>query len=331
MARLRFIKANPLAIDSGYYDNWRWGKHHNWNYWKRTIAHNSLLVYNPDEKRETWPPKFQQINDGGQRCAFVTHRPPHVGSGGHNYPKSIDDLKKRIDEFRMGNITNYDASDTYVYIRTDLSDAYNNRYSGKGDNPSVRVNVLERQLVYLENDCIVIFDTIESTHKKFNKKWLLHSGSFYSKSGKPELDGQMRVVAGNEGAGISESMDSNRVTITEENSALRVNTLIPESHLTRRIGGEGYEFWVDGKNWRFAQKQIPQHRRNEDPGAWRIEIEPREESENVDFLHVLHPYMRNQASHISIVEKANSISKNLAGASISDNRQNWAIFCDSRK
>ncbi len=42
----------PLAIDSGLYEgkNGEYGSPHHVNYYKRTIAHNSLLIYDPGEK-----------------------------------------------------------------------------------------------------------------------------------------------------------------------------------------------------------------------------------------------------------------------------------------
>ena len=46
----------PLAIDAGAYQGSSGGYNspHNKNFFKRTIAHNSLLVYNPDEKFACW-------------------------------------------------------------------------------------------------------------------------------------------------------------------------------------------------------------------------------------------------------------------------------------
>ena len=123
--------------------------------------------------------------------------PPHLISGGHNYPKSIDDLTKRFDEFSMGKITHYVATNSMVYIDTDLTNAYNNKYSGMGNNPSVRAKSVVRKFVYLKNDYIIIFDTIEATNKNFEKKWLLHSGSYYTKSGKPMLNGAISGYTGN--------------------------------------------------------------------------------------------------------------------------------------
>ena len=64
----------PLAIDAGAYQGRSGGYNspHNKIFFKRTIAHNSLLVYNPDEKFACWnygggdKTEFA-TNDGGQR------------------------------------------------------------------------------------------------------------------------------------------------------------------------------------------------------------------------------------------------------------------------
>ena len=63
-----------MAIDAGAYQGSAGGYNspHNKNFFKRTIAHNSLLVYDPDEKFACWnygggdKTEFA-TNDGGQR------------------------------------------------------------------------------------------------------------------------------------------------------------------------------------------------------------------------------------------------------------------------
>src|SRR5690606_11963118 len=56
-----------LAIDSGIYQskNTRYGDWHHRSYFRRTIAHNSLLIEDPEEKF-TFTDKTV-ANDGGQR------------------------------------------------------------------------------------------------------------------------------------------------------------------------------------------------------------------------------------------------------------------------
>ena len=79
-----------LAIDSGRYDD-DWGmeqtpdiiKSEFFNYYQRTIAHNTILVYDPDEKME-----MGVVNDGGQlelmRVGGIRNVPEDYDQG--NYP-----------------------------------------------------------------------------------------------------------------------------------------------------------------------------------------------------------------------------------------------------
>jgi hypothetical protein len=57
----------PLAIHSGVYQgvNGAYGSPHHTNYYQRTIAHNSMLIYDPEEKFSAG--RKQLDNDGGQR------------------------------------------------------------------------------------------------------------------------------------------------------------------------------------------------------------------------------------------------------------------------
>lgn len=317
------FKNAPLAIDSGYYDNWNWGKKHNWNYWKRTIAHNTLLIDNPDEKPVYWPKKFALENDGGQRLAWVSFRPPHLFSGSHNKPLSISDLKNRFEEFSMGKITCYEPKDNYVYIRTDLTDAYNNKYCGSGNNQPCKAKLVERQFAYLRPDFVVVFDRVDALKSSFTKKWLLHSGSYWDKSGKPELNGSSKTVMGTEEAGIAESTNTDLVTIKNGDGKLFVKTLLPMQHITRTVGGEGYEFWVGGKNRAIAPHK--RYRENEDPGAWRIEIQPMREEKYDEFLNALYPCNRN-TTFPPLISKIETVSKNMVGVQIKDGGKSWVVL-----
>ena len=47
----------------------------------------------------------------------------------------------------------------------------------------------------------------------------------------------------------SNPSDTHRLTVTRGASKLFVQPLLPEQPLVRRVGGEGYSSWSDGKNW----------------------------------------------------------------------------------
>ncbi|RLG33652.1 hypothetical protein DRN98_03630, partial [Methanosarcinales archaeon] len=283
------FKYAPLAIDSGFYDTW-WGegRRQNWNYWKRTIAHNTLLIYNPEEKEVHWPRNFQLVNDGGQRPAWVTFHPPHMWTGGHNRPMCIRDLERRFEEFEMGRIETYEYATQYVYIKADLTKAYNNKYCGRGSNPPCKVAKVVREFVFIPDRTIITFDKIISLKRVYNKKWLLHCGSYYDKSGKPELNGKFKLIRGNEEGGIAESTDTDLVRVTNGAGKLFFKILLPQDCVVRRIGGKGYEFWVNGENWPISKRGIPKGREDEDPGAWRVEVEPAKRRKYDEFLIVLY-------------------------------------------
>jgi heparin/heparan-sulfate lyase len=59
-------KYNDLAIDSGNYDGYG-GSDHGINYYKRTVAHNSILVYDPIEGFSKIVGGKKGMPDGGQR------------------------------------------------------------------------------------------------------------------------------------------------------------------------------------------------------------------------------------------------------------------------
>ncbi len=282
-------KYAPLAIDSGFYDSWRAGREHVWDYWKRSIAHNVVLIRN---EKEIWPehPRGNpNRNDGGQRMVFRSYSPPARGEGATHNPVSLDYIKNEWDNFKMGEITAYDFSPMHDYIKTDLTNAYNNKYSGQGNNQPLKAEFVQREFIFLRPAFIVVYDRVNALKPDFKKKWLLHSGDYYDKSGKPQLEGALNIVEGTLDAGIVESKETDSCTIIENNGKLFVRTLLPQKSLVRRIGGEGYEFWVDGENVPLSYSSIPKERQNENPGAWRIEVEPVESNAHDEFLHILYP------------------------------------------
>lgn len=320
------FKNAPLTIDSGYNDSWRRGKLHNWSYWKRSIAHNTLLIYDEKEKWPDHPRGNKCLNDGGQRMVFRTFSPPYSRMATTFNPRSIAEIKDNWENFNMGEIKVFEAKDEYDYIKTDLTNAYNNRYSEKGNNQPKKVNLVERNFLYLRPDIIFVFDKVNSVKSNFKKKWLIHSGSFYDKLKKPKLDGEFTLVKGNQNYGIIKSKNSSLLEIDNGEVKLFVKTLLPKKHITKRIGGKGYEFWVDSKNCKISQ-EIPKQRQAEDPGAWRIEVEPEQSRRNNIFLNVL--YIAEKGKDIT-VKNIDKISSGFIGAYVkkADNNYYAVLFND---
>lgn len=250
-----------LALDSGIYQGLPFVRDtgeivnsvgyacdHDGYYHKNTIAHNAMLVYNPDEDlRDVGA--FARVNDGGQ-----------MGAGRKelkNYADLFDDYYKR------GTVLSYNfgpdlKKPAYSYIKAEISPAY-----GK------RLENYTRSFVFLNLEdetypaALIVYDDITSADKTYKKTWLLHS--------------QEEPV-----------IDKNTVTLKRTefgyNGRLVNETLLPadSNRSLTKIGGEGREFMVNGTNW----TAIPPNDTVE-AGKWRIELSPVTEAQHDRFLNVL--------------------------------------------
>ena len=75
-------------------------------------------------------------------------------------------------------------------------------------------------------------------------------------------------------------------------------TLLPQKAIVSKIGGEGKQFWSDGKNWPLPDPKIEDRNDvhvanrkagNDHPlfGQWRIEISPKKSAERDYFLNMV--------------------------------------------
>lgn len=282
------FKNAPLAIDSGYYDSWHPGTHI-WDYWKRTVAHNTLIILN---QKEAWPAYAgSRLNDGGQRMGFRKYNLPYTDSMGYfssgstNEPLSFAYLQEHIDEFRMGEIKIFQSNNTYDYILADLTNAYNNTYSGKGNNQKAKVSMAQREFVYLKPDYVVILDRMNLIDKSSCLSWLLHSGKYSDPDTSApyiKMDGQWIKTK----TGIHDYAESDLIRIDNDSGRLFCQTLLPKTRILNVIGGKEYEFWVNNRNIPITESTI---RGGEEPGAWRIELQPKNQEKETIFLNVLYP------------------------------------------
>lgn len=93
---------------------------------------------------------------------------------------------------------------------------------------------------------------------------------------------------------------------------------------TRSIGGRGFEFWVDGRNYdeggkveqalqrRGAGAAVPE------PGAWRIELAPEADSLEDQFLVVLLPsrYGERRNDQVRLLRSAEEVGCEIVGATL---------------
>ena len=250
----------PLAIDAGIYQGATTGYNspHNKNYFKRTIAHNSLLIYDPDERfpsiRYGGADKSEYVdNDGGQRL------PDNWGPA-----KDISELMYK--GYRTGQILAKSCGQDieepeYSYLKGDITSAY-----------SDKVKEVKRSFVFLNLKdqkipaALIVYDKIISTNPDFKKFWLLHSI---------------------EEPYISDNNIAIKRTKNGDSGMLYNTVLLPEANNAEinPVGGPGKEFWVFGTNY-YTDVRNNADEANE-RGAWRVEVSPKTPSLEDKYLNVI--------------------------------------------
>ncbi|MGV3503172.1 MAG: heparinase II/III domain-containing protein [Adhaeribacter sp.] len=257
-------KKGALAVDGGgysrmYSESWS-------NYSIRTLAHNNVLVYDPNEVPGKEVNKTKIYLDGGQQIIR-----------GAQPLKSWKEFKQKADSFGLhaARVLAFDADkgpNRYNYVKSDLTNAY-------GD----KVDWMDRQLLYLpQADFLVVKDRV-ITARPLDKYWLMHFEE------RPTIDGKIPQ------AGVKDYPDASVVhsrrtgalplegKVVPYSGNLVVKTLLPEKRTISIIGGPGYEYYN-----RFAKKNFPPEKPfigNREAGNWRMEVSPKKPGTANAFLH----------------------------------------------
>ena len=209
------------------------------------------------------------------------------------YLRRKTEMNETGELFETGDITAFEhaADFSYTYVCGDATMAYNNPrfcYGYKERTNKPKIDLVTRSLAWLDNKYLVIFDRVNSLDPSYRKAWLCHF------QGMPQINGKL---IRSETPGHIEDFDGDVVQMTWADGArkppdpadpgrLFIKTFLPKAHYIRRIGGDGYEFWSNGKNRAYADlKESPQ----DDKGRWRIEISPAEPASFDVFLNLLYP------------------------------------------
>lgn len=266
------FNGSGLAIDSGVYFDY--GGEHHMNYTYQTVAHNVVTVTDPEDTallpgkertdkdgKKTRKPDRAIANDGGQR---------RVGSGwGKAAPLDLTDWKQQRATYQtVGDVlVDSDLRDDFVWVNADLTPAYTNEHSRKGEF-FARTRRIERYLrswVYLaDRDLILIHDRLTLSKGGLRPRWLLHS---------------------QHEPGISESS----FVVTGEFADLRGRVMLPLDANLQSVGGPGFEFFIDSKNYDQDGKALKSaaKRKGLEPGAWRVEVAPSLEQRHLEFFVAL--------------------------------------------
>lgn len=282
-----------LAIDSGadYTDT---ESPHYLNYYRRTIAHNSILVYEPAEEFFWSDNVLPAANDGGQRMNSSRY---------WNTIRSRDDFERTRDVWDLGSMRVIDyVPRQYHYALGDASKAYSRN----------KVRTFTRELLYVpSSNVLFVFDRVISGDPSFRKVWLLHGVN------PPVVDQDAATNAGTKDYPLAKTF-----RFVDGGGELLVHSLLPRERVVTRRGGSGNEFytpgndsggaWGSGQNWPLEEaagsflpedpklrrmwklfwgedfnRILPSNRKNVIPGSWRIEVSPAKASQEDFFLHVL--------------------------------------------
>ena len=144
-----------LAIDSGFYDAY-WSSH--WfNYYIRTIAHNTVTIFDPNENIANWDKV--ESNDGGQKFSPTQYAQPN----------NVEHLKDG--QFSVAKSELLEDNKNYALAVGDATKAYS----------AQKCKLFKRYFLWLkkvkdwDHPVIVVLDHVISTKPEFEKKWLLHS------------------------------------------------------------------------------------------------------------------------------------------------------------
>jgi hypothetical protein len=259
-------KHGGLVIDGGGYSNMyasSWS-----NYSTRSIAHNSVLVYDPAEPVKEGVQGTKIYPDGGER---IIRGAQSLGSW-KEYEEKRDDLG-----LNTADVLAFDSgspSGVYNYVKSNLTNAY-------GDH----VVWMDRQLLYLPRADVLLVKDRVITDKPLDKYWLLHFQERPSVEGKiPEPGitayGNADVVH----AGRNGELKLEGRSIPYSGS-LFVKTLLPQKSKLCIVGGPGYEYFN-----RFSKMNFPPERpfsESREAGNWRMEVSPANPVTATAFLHAI--------------------------------------------
>lgn len=280
------FKGGALAIDSGLYGT-GYGSDHHFNYTYQSIAHNLVTISDPEDIR-VLPAKSKNskpreiANDGGQR---------RVGSGwGLKAPLDLIDWNNQKNIYHTARLTQFIEKENVVVAVADLTPAYTNNLSGKNNfvNRTKRVKKYARIFIHdKNNDLIIIFDQIKTFNPLFRKKWLLHSLN------EPTINGRFFQL----------STSPNPVS-GMAGGKLTGQVLLPQNHLIQKIGGKGFEYYIDGKNYDENGRimKLANKRKNAEPGHWRIELQAKTVNKDDIFLVALQPLLLDENKPFPVID-----------------------------
>lgn len=167
VGNFEIFKREPLATETGEYTDY--SSSHAMNWLVRSIAHNVMLIHDPDEK-------WTNMRDGG--------RVAYANDGGQTKKwewtvDTLDQWKAKRAQFERGGIIAYYNDAKYLYVAADCTPAYS----------PTKLKSWIRQIVFVRPSTFVIYDRVVSTKPEFQKTWLLYGHN------EPQIAGNMGTLS----------------------------------------------------------------------------------------------------------------------------------------
>lgn len=308
----------PLLLDTGLYEEY--GSKHWQNYYTRTIAHNSIVVFDKDEKFIAGGKLLS--NDGGQ---WFNGRP--------TYP-TLAQAKPGGSNALQG-VTAFEEGGDYSYVEGNASRAYS-AGKMKQDNGFVRSVLFLRDSG--RKPVVLVFDSVR-TEKGLAASSLLHTAAkpAYAVDTETLGDGRYRVKFAPNVTRVA--------TIRNGGGMLNVQMLLPQNADVVQVGSEGTagsdctqltgsatqtpnakdcrfmvrELQSDGVTYKWRNyPHLPPSQSTQlgDVGAWRLEISPAAApavGEAQYFLNVLDVADNDKGTGVAAPVKAERLAATDAG------------------
>lgn len=303
-------RKSELALDAGRYDtdwgieDWRVSKDSSkiqqsqfFNYYRRTIAHNTILVYDPNERMP-----MNLLNDGGQIDQLRRYGPRNVPEDYEqgNYPSEEGigkcDWATNPGRWETGDIKSYKATRDFMYVKGDGTKAY----------ASTKMDSYIRQLFFLQPNIVVVMDRVVSTNPNFKKTWLLHSIN------EPKI-----------------SNDGRSFEIDNGVETLFCTSILPKQVRLNNIGGLGNGFILGQAILKYG---LDSHiepaalHYGETPGDWRIEENPVKAAKEDYFLNIIQVGDKESKEKLSYKVLADNTDEIIILVKLAGNKQAKIIF-----
>ncbi len=292
------FKNDHLIVDSGKYKD-TYGSHAR-NYYYRTIAHNSLLVFDAREgsgrhEGGMWTGLRggkSGINEGGQKISSTYAANGDRIDSADESVFSVEDWHAHRTTYDSGEIVRYEDTGSYVYCQGDATKAYH----------PWKVSHFDRSMVYLrERDALVVFDRASVPDYQNKKRILFHF------SGEPTVAGGSLMTAakvhgiGNNRGGVWRFRNADTFVVNLDAVSLLCKTVLPRRAEIVKIGGpdtngdsdtaESFEYWVphDGNDLEAGGANYFAASDRQETGLWRVEVSPSTQQPHDVFLHVIYP------------------------------------------